>query len=335
MKTKVSPAIVGAFVIGAFALLVIGLLSFGGVNFFSKPQRFVVYFDESIHGLDLGSPVKLQGVRVGRVVDHLILYDQKSNHSVVAVVCELSKDKLAAPNGTPISVTTRADLQSLVDRGLRAQLGFLGFATGLLFVELDFMDAAQYPAKEEPKGLSHVLIPAVPSSLSEFQARATDLLAKVNRIDFAGLSTELTKLLTETRERIAGVDLKSVAEQWRKTGASVDALASSTAPQLKETLTNVNAAVIDLRGVLAKLDTQVGANGEQLTATLKQAKETLESFNAAAAGARQFIAAQSGLGEETTRALSQLAEAAGAVQRLADFLERNPQALISGKPLPK
>jgi len=48
MKTKVSPAIVGAFVIGAFALGIIALLTVGGVSIFAKPQRFVVYFDESI-----------------------------------------------------------------------------------------------------------------------------------------------------------------------------------------------------------------------------------------------------------------------------------------------
>jgi paraquat-inducible protein B len=57
MKTKVSPTIVGAFVIGAMVLSVVALFSFGGVNFFRKPQRFVVYFDES-HGLDQGSQVK-------------------------------------------------------------------------------------------------------------------------------------------------------------------------------------------------------------------------------------------------------------------------------------
>ena len=54
MKTKVRPAVVGAFVIGAFTLGIVALLAFGRVSFFSKPQRFVVYFDESIHGLDLG-----------------------------------------------------------------------------------------------------------------------------------------------------------------------------------------------------------------------------------------------------------------------------------------
>src|SRR3954468_25001930 len=121
MNTKISPTTIGAFVIGAFVLGVVGLVTFGGVSIFSKPQRFVVYFDESIHGLDLGSPVKLRGVRVGRVVDLNILYDQKSNHSVVAVVCELSKKKLADAEGREIDVTSRGELEVLVKRGLRAQ----------------------------------------------------------------------------------------------------------------------------------------------------------------------------------------------------------------------
>ena len=92
MKTKVSPAAVGMFVLGALALGMIALLSFGGLSLFSKPQRFMVYFDESIHGLDLGSPVKLRGVRVGRVVDLEVHYDDVANRSVVAVTCELSRN---------------------------------------------------------------------------------------------------------------------------------------------------------------------------------------------------------------------------------------------------
>src|SRR5689334_1975009 len=104
MKTKVSPAIIGAFVIGAMVLGVVALLAFGGVNFFSKPQRFVVYFDESVHGLDQGSQVKLRGVRVGRVIEMNIRYDPQGNHSVVAVVCEFSKDMISDVRGQPINV---------------------------------------------------------------------------------------------------------------------------------------------------------------------------------------------------------------------------------------
>src|SRR3954467_8974227 len=101
------------FVLGALILGVIGLLSFGGVNFFTKPQRFVVYFDESIHGLDLGSPVKLRGVRIGRVTDLNVRYDDKTNHSVVAVVCEFSRDKVTDPKGVLINVADRAELQTM------------------------------------------------------------------------------------------------------------------------------------------------------------------------------------------------------------------------------
>src|SRR5690606_36167788 len=146
MKTKVSPAVVGLFVLGALALALVALFSFGGVNFFSKPQRFLIYFDESIHGLDLGSPVKLRGVRVGRVVDLNIRYDAAKNQSVVAVLCELNRNMIMDRRGQQVDVSERTELQAMIDGGLRGQLGIIGLATGLLFVELDFLDPEDYPA---------------------------------------------------------------------------------------------------------------------------------------------------------------------------------------------
>jgi paraquat-inducible protein B len=333
MKTKLSPAIVGAFVIGAFALGVIALLSFGGVTFFSKPQRFVVYFNESIHGLDLGSPVKLRGVRVGRVTDLNIRFDEKTNRSVVAVVCEFSKDMVTDTKGALVNLADRTELQTLVDRGLRAQLGVLGLATGLLFVELDFFDPKEYPADNRTTELKYVAVPAVKSAISEFQASASEILANIKRVDFAGLSRELAGLLGDVRKRLEGVDLKGVSEQWKKTGADVQALVAS--PEVKRTLVNLDGAITDLRGVLAKIDGQVGPAGKELTETLSQAKIAVGSLNDASTAARKFLSTHSGLGDEVVGTLSQLNEAAAAVTRLADFLERNPNALLTGKKRPQ
>ena len=333
MKTKLSPAIVGAFVIGAFALGVISLLSFGGVTFFSKPQRFVVYFNESIHGLDLGSPVKLRGVRVGRVTDLNIRFDEKTNRSVVAVVCEFSKDMVTDTKGALVNLADRTELQTLVDRGLRAQLGVLGLATGLLFVELDFFDPKEYPADNRTTELKYVAVPAVKSAISEFQASASEILSNIKRVDFAGLSRELAGLLGDVRKRLEGVDLKGVSEQWKKTGADVQALVAS--PEVKRTLVNLDGAITDLRGVLAKIDGQVGPAGKELTETLAQAKIAVGSLNDASTAARKFLSTHSGLGDEVVGTLSQLNEAAAAVTRLADFLERNPNALLTGKKRPQ
>jgi paraquat-inducible protein B len=326
-----NPALVGVFVLGALALGVAALLTFGGVNFFSKPQRFVVYFDESIHGLDLGSPVKLRGVRVGRVVDLNVRYDGKTNSSVVAVVCEFSRNMMLDEKGVELDASDRAQLQTMVDQGLRAQLGVLGLATGLLFVELDFVSPEEYPvtAKAAAVDSRYVLVPAMPSAIAEAQASVTEILANLRRVDFPGLSKDIRALLVDTRAKVNTIDLTAVTAEWAKAGRSVTALTES--PEIKQTFANLNSAIDALKTTMAGLDKQVGPAGEQLAAVLEQAKATLKTFDAAATNARTFISAQSGLGEEATRTLMQLSEAAGALQRLTEFLERNPSSLITGR----
>lgn len=333
MKTKVSPTIVGAFVIGAMVLAVVALFSFGGINFFRKPQRFVVFFDESVHGLDLGSQVKLRGVRVGRVVGLSIRYDQQRATSVVAVVCEFSKDVMTDDRGVTVDVADRAELEKLVAGGLRAQLGVLGLATGLLFVELDFKNPKDYPARPNLVDPLYAVVPDVPSTIAEFQASAIELLANLKKIDFAGISKGITTLLATIPKYLEGVDLKGVSDQWKKTGQQFEALA--TGPDVKRTFENLNGAVNDLRAMIAKLDGQIEPAGKEVQATLAEAKKTVQAFSEAASAAKAFIAAQAGVGEELGETLSHLNDAADSVRRLADFLERNPNALITGRKRPQ
>jgi paraquat-inducible protein B len=333
MKTKVSPTIVGVFVIGALVLAVVALFSFGGVNFFDKPQRFVVYFNESVHGLDQGSQVKLRGVRVGRVVDLTIRYDQQKNHSVVAVLCEFSKDVINDNRGQPINVADRAELQALVDRGLRARLEVQALATGMLFVGLDFRDPKENPPDPQTTDTRYVVVPFVSSAIEEFQASITEILSDMKKIDFAGISKGLTTVLTDIPKRLEGVDLKGVTEQWKKTGAQIEALANG--PEVKKTFENLNGAVVDLRATIAKLDGQIEPAGKEMQATLVEAQKAVQTFNEAAGAAREFISAQSWVGEELGDTLGHLNEAADSVKRLADFLERNPNALITGRRRPQ
>ncbi len=340
MKTKVSPAVVGAFVLGAFVIGIITLLALGSLSIFTKPERFMVYFDESISGLDQGSPLKLRGVRVGHVVATSIRYERSTGKSRAAVLCELNRGAITDEHGAGFDVSSRAALQTLVDRGLRAQLEISGLATGLLYVELEFMDPLKFPDLSKTTDAKYVVVPPTPSEISELRAgaatllaNATTVLAKMEQVDFQRLSVELTRLAADARVGIEGVDFKGLAEQWRRTGESVDALARS--PDALRALGNLNGTLDALRKTIGKLDTQVDANGKDLQATLVQAKAALESLNAAAQSARGFINAQQNFGVETTRALEKVADAAESIQRLADFLERNPNAIVSGRKEPK
>jgi paraquat-inducible protein B len=333
VKTKVSPAIVGAFVIGAFAIGMIALLSFGSFHFFDKPQRFIVYFSESTHGLDIGSPVKLRGVRVGRVVAVSIRYDDTRNESVVAVVCEFSKDVVTDNKGGAIDVADPDELETLIKRGLRARLEMQSFATGLLYVGLDFLDPKENPIGRPYPDSKYPVVPFVPSTISEFQAGLTELLANLKRVDLAGLAKDLSAVANTARKQIEGVDLKGLAEQWKKTGTQLETLAAN--PEIKKTFENLNAAVADVRATVAKLDGQIEPTSKDFAKMLAEARTTLQAFNTTAATAQNFIATNSALGDELVTTLGQLSEAADAVKRLADYLERNPNALITGRKKPQ
>ncbi len=333
MKTKVSPAAVGIFVIGALALGVIGLLSFGSLSLFSKPHRFMVYFDESIHGLDLGSPVKLRGVRVGRVVDLAVNYDDAANKSVVAVTCELTRNVITDEKGVSQKIAGPADIQSMVNHGLRAQLGVLGLATGLLFVELDFEDHDQAPAPKPDPGQKYVVIPAMASAISQYQASISEILSDLRKVDFSGISRDTKNLLTTANRKLGEADVKGLSD---KVGAAAEAVTTFVnSPEAKQTFLNLNAALTDLRVVLARIDGNVGPISAELKQTLADAQAALKSLDATATTTQRFIAAQGSVGDEATSALRQLADAAAALERLSDAITRNPSSLIVGKKRPE
>jgi paraquat-inducible protein B len=333
VKTKVSPAAVGIFVLGALALGLIGLLSFGSLSLFSKPHRFMVFFDESIHGLDLGSPVKLRGVRVGRVVDLAVHYDDVRNQSVVAVTCELTRNVITDEKGVSQKIAGPSDIQAMVDHGLRAQLGVLGLATGLLFVELDFQDPTQVPAAKPDPSQKFVVIPATPSAISEYQASLSEILADLKKVDFAGISRDTKSLLATANQKLAETDVKGLGD---KVGAAADAVTTFVnSPEARQTFLNLNAALNDLRVVLARIDGNVGPVSDEVKKTLAEAQTALKSLESTAVSTQQFVRAQSNVGDEVTAALRQLSDAAAALERLSDALSRNPSSLLVGKKKPE
>lgn len=328
MKTKLSPAVVGMFVLGALLLAVVAFLSFGGTNFFSKQARFLVYFNESVSGLDPGAAVKVNGVRVGRVAAINVRYDQSNKVSLVRVTCEIDRNILTDGAGKSIDLTSPAELQLLIDRGLRARLTLTGI-TGLLFVELDFDDPAKYPPDPRFLADQYPVVPSIPSPISEVQANIVEIVANIKKVDFAALSKDLRTLLATTNQKVSEVDLKTLAERMGRAADAVTAFVNS--PDAKKAFANLNGAIDETRAVMAKLEQNVGPVSDDLRKTLADAQGALKSLDAAAVTTRNFVRDQGQVGDEVTVALHQVADAAAALERLADALDRNPSSLIVGK----
>ena len=69
MSKQVSPTLIGSFFLAALGLVVIAILMFGGGSYFKKHHQFVLFFhtENNLNGLNVGAPVKLEGVKIGEV----------------------------------------------------------------------------------------------------------------------------------------------------------------------------------------------------------------------------------------------------------------------------
>jgi paraquat-inducible protein B len=105
-------------------------------------------------------------------------------------------------------------------------------------------------------------------------------------------------------------------------------------PEFKRTLENLNATLAEVRAAVARLDGQIDPAAKELHATLGEARRALQAFGEASAATRGFFATNAGVGAEVGATLLRLNEAADAVARLAEYLERNPNALLLGKKRP-
>ncbi len=324
MKSKLSPTIAGAFVLGAAALMVAALLTLRSCDVFSRPGHFTAFFNESVQGLDAGSAVKLRGVPLGRVKRIRVHYDERTRRSQVVVIAELNENMVADDAGRLIKLTDRATLQRLIDQGLRAKIDLVGI-TGLQFVELDFFDPRLFPAPPAASDSEYPVVPTLRSGMSEVVENFSKIAGNLSKIDFAGLSTEFKSLLATVNQQAGGLDLKLMVAKVTSAASAIEALADSA--EAKAAFANLNKTTTEVQGLVAKLDTQM----EPVSAELVR---SLRSFHDAAHSIQTLLDPQSGLGDEAVKTLRQLTRTAESLQALADFLERNPNALLTGKKLP-
>jgi len=326
MSTKVSPTLIGAFVIGAVVLIVIAILHLGSGRLFRQTRDFVLYFDNSVNGLRVGAPVKFKGVEVGTVKDIRLQLEKGAEVNKIPVIIEIDLEKLTLRGATPqIAVDREAFHKAVVD-GFRGQLEMESLVTGLLYVALDFFPGTPINfVQQDNVNNKYPEIPTLPTSLEQAKGAVDRILNKLEEIDFKRLIDSLTKTSDEVGQlvRVNSPTVKSILQ-------SVD----QAMPQLRgaildfRTLTatannNVTNVSADLHQTLTAAHSAI----EQIAATMKEAETTIISV-------RATVDPNSPTFYELTKSLREVSGAASSIRLLADSLDRNPQAVILGIPKP-
>jgi paraquat-inducible protein B len=322
--SKANPAVIGGFVIGAIALIVIGLLVFGGTNWFAKRNNYVAYFPGSVKGLQVGAPVDFRGVTIGRVTQIRVLFDPQAVTARIPVIMELDPSQVEMTGRE--GATPQNESQRMIKGGLRAQLQSQSLLTGLLFVNLDFRPNApmRLVGGKEP----YPEIPTIPSGFEQLQESAGDVAARMPPLldQLNGLLTELNQGLNRTSGDFDSI-VSDVAVIAKQVGQATPALVART-----------EAATEDLRRVAGTLDEilqsnrdAIGSMIDEWTATASAMRRTADQVEQMVAenrqGVRDFtqygLYGYTGLAQDAQRLVDQFS-------RIAEQLDRDPAGFLFG-----
>jgi len=132
MSKQPNKTVIGAFVVGAIVLLTAGVLIFGSGKFLEKTNLYVLYFQGSVKGLNVGSPVMFRGVKVGSVKDISLKYEPKDLTMFIPVIVEIEQGKFQPVSGA--EKLERRSVEELIEYGLKGQLKLLSVVTGQLMI---------------------------------------------------------------------------------------------------------------------------------------------------------------------------------------------------------
>jgi paraquat-inducible protein B len=310
---RASPTLIGAFVIGALLLVLGGLAVFGSGKLFRRTEQFVAIFSGSVNGLSVGAPVKFRGVQVGSVTSILLSLPGMTLPDLrIPVFFDIDRDT-TLKLGAMVNPANPSALAALIDQGLRAQLQLESIVTGVLFVELDLFPTSQVTLFL-PKDSGYVEIPTQPTLLQEATQTAADVVAKLRDADIDGL-------VNAVRDAARGVNDLAGSPELRQTLVAIrDTLATT-----RETLVEVKPRIAPLAGRFDSGVSRLEATLQKLDLTLGSVKTSLGSFDT-------LVDPQAPLVYQLTATLTDLSEAARSIRQFADYLDRNPNALLTGRP---
>ena len=334
MSKRASVRRIGLFVLGALLIALGGVLALGWARFLRETLPFVMHFDDSVHGLRPGAPVRFKGVEVGRVV-RLELPRQVVGEQVpIPVIVELDAAAILGEDGRVV-FDQRRDLAGAVSRGLRAMLETESLLTGILFVSLDF----EPDHKGRLYGRFNDLpeIPTVPRRMQALQDQARGLVAMLSQLDLKGLIDELRLMsahlgelarMPELRRAVVSLDeaLHAVTDMAR----SVEREVAPVSGELRETLAGLRGTLRRVDGVATRVEADIEPLMSAFTARMQGLAEMTEDFTRTLASVREFLDPRSPLLLLLADALDELARAARAVGELARTVERDPAVLLRG-----
>lgn len=332
MSRPIHHSIIGAFILGALALIIGSLIAFSSFSFSKKNYPFIVYITDSINGLDIHSDVKFRGVKIGSVKDILFLqYDKNIKDISIPVVIEIESKFVESRFPEIQEKPFEEVLQVAIKNGLRARIQQSNILTGLLHIDINFLDDPCPPIFRERSKSGLPEIPTVSSNTTQMVNSVSTILQNLSKVDFESISLQLKETSKKIEVGVSAIEFKKINDSLVSATHSADKILSSQ--ELESAIKNAYALTKNANTLSEKLASNINPLSKEFNKTAGELRTTLNEIDKTM---RIFQSAmqspQSTIGQDFSAALEQINDAARSVRALSDYLQRNPNSLLLGKP---
>jgi len=175
----------------------------------------VTYFQSSVSGLAIGSPVEVFGIQIGTVTDVHLIMEPGGKNIRARVAFELQPERVFSENELNRQTSPRDVTNSLVRQGMRAVLESSNFLTGQKDIALEFVPNAP-PATLGEEGAS-LLLPSQGGGLDNITASLSDIATKLDAIPFDQIGKNLNSTLAALSQTVGGPDVRNALQKlWRR-----------------------------------------------------------------------------------------------------------------------
>lgn len=224
------------------------------------PQvSYRVHFGGSVRGVDIGTPVELLGIRVGRVTD--VRLEGEAGRLRVPVTLTLDPERVLLhrgelpTEGQQLQQSTNAQMELLVARGLRAELQTGNLLTGTKVVALSFHPHA--PKARLSFGGRYPELPAVPGT------------------GFDDMTESATRLLADARTLVQGANRVLRSPELAGTLKNLDELTREASTHIGPTMQSLQGASVQLEKTLSATSGLLGSSTAAGTGELPRALRDL------------------------------------------------------------
>ena len=338
MSKEVNKAAIGGFVIGGIGLAVLAILVFGSGKFFQKKSMHVLFFEGSVKGLNVGSPVKFRGVDIGMVKNIQLSINPNDLEFFVPVYVEIFENRISILGDKRQEQFNDAEaVDTLVtEMGLRAQLQMQSLLTGQLFINYDFYPDT--PIKKVGLDKKVYEVPTIPTTLQVFTETVEKIINDLRQVNFQDIVENVSQTTKGLNELVNSKDMReSIAnfnvalQDLQKLVQSTDELAENVNVRVGSVADSFESTMDDTRKLVHNIDSRVDPVAADIKETLAAVKSSFDEAEILLVEAQKLISENSKLRREIIFTLESMSDASRSVEELGNYLQRHPESLITGK----